>query len=912
MANYNIGPRIGIEGEAQFRSQISRINSEYKSMASYTNAVSAAMEKQGKTQTLLESKANGLRQQIALQEKAYKQYSDALESVKKLEGDHANDITRYEGALLHVRTEIDRLSQELSDTDDELERLVNGIEDLDEAADNAGDGMEDLGDKTESSKGKAAAAVAAFSAAGAALIGFGKSAVEAAAEVKAANAQFSQTFGNLERTATAALQSVSSETGIAVTRLQSGYTSLYAFTKSVGGDSETALNIAQRALLAAADSAAYYDRTMEDATETLQSFLKGNYANDAALGIAATETTRNAKANELYAKSFNELTEAQKVDTLLAMVEAGNKASGALGQAAREADSWANVTGELSEAWRQLLAALGSPVMEGLIPVIQEITGALQVWTTQTEAQKLTAGIDAFRAGLQEADAALADSSTQISAQAALAQIYTDRLRQIEGAGLDTAESQREYAQTVELLNTLMPELGLTINEVTGRLEQGTWAIEDNIQALKEQAEQQARMTHYKAIIDEYSAAYESLYAAQVREKELLAQQEQLLARGAQAYAAMSYAQAGSTGAMAEFNAALTEDDKALAAVNYELAALGSAIATAETELAAAEARVNAATEAYGSLADTSQEVTAAVDGTAEAVQQLNTAYAEAADEARDSLDSQIGLFTELADKSDWSAKKIIENWEKQQKAFTNYGENLQKAMELGLDEALVRQLSDGSQQSMQILDALVNGTQADIDAINASFRGLNQAKDEVATVMGEIQVITDEAFSEIIQNAENSGRNTVLGCVQGVEDNIWRFERVMEKMGSRGASSFDRTLEINSPSRVLQESGEWTVLGGVKGVQDNIWRFERAMESLGDRGASAYNREILETADAYPALISGAEGYTTSAVTNNRTVSLGGVAVNVYTQPGQNPNEFADAVLAVLTQKLGEAVASF
>ncbi len=124
---------------------------------------------------------------------------------------------------------------------------------------------------------------------------------------------------------------------------------------------------------AAADSAAYYDRSIEDATETLQSFLKGNYANDAALGIAATETTRNTAANEKYAKSFQELSEAQKVDVLLSMVEAGNKASGALGQAARESDSWENATGELKEAQRQLQAVLGKPVLKKYNPHYPEV-----------------------------------------------------------------------------------------------------------------------------------------------------------------------------------------------------------------------------------------------------------------------------------------------------------------------------------------------------------------------------------------------------------------------------------------------------------------------------------------------------------------------------------------------------------
>ena len=290
---------------------------------------------------------------------------------------------------------------------------------------------------------------------GAAILDIGGDAIEAAAEVRAANAQFEQTFGELEGTATAALRAVSDETGIAATRLKSGYTALYAFTKSVGGDTATALNIAQRAMNAAADSAAYYDRTVEEATETLMSFMKGNYANDAALGIAATETTRNAKANELYARSFQELTEAQKVDVLLSMVEAGNKASGALGNAAREAQEWTNVTGELSEAWKQILASLGSPVLEAVTPMLRGITDVLKELTTQSPYQSLMQQTGEFREEIAGAKAELDASSTSMAATAGLAQQYANRLRELEAAGLDTADSQREYRQTVELLSLM-------------------------------------------------------------------------------------------------------------------------------------------------------------------------------------------------------------------------------------------------------------------------------------------------------------------------------------------------------------------------------------------------------------------------------------------------------------------------
>ena len=83
--------------------------------------------------------------------------------------------------------------------------------------------------------------------------------------------------------------------------------------------------------LKTADSAAYYDRSLEDTAESLRSFLKGNYANDAALGVSATETTRNAAANRMYGQSFMELSEAQKQLVLLDMVQQANACLGSYG-----------------------------------------------------------------------------------------------------------------------------------------------------------------------------------------------------------------------------------------------------------------------------------------------------------------------------------------------------------------------------------------------------------------------------------------------------------------------------------------------------------------------------------------------------------------------------------------------------
>lgn len=222
--------------------------------------------------------------------------------------------------------------------------------------------------------------------------------VDTAAEVRAEASAFEQTFGDMQDTATKAIGRVAEESGILQTRLNTLGSKIYAFARSSGGDAVESMNLMERALRAAADSAAYYDTSVEQATETLQSFLKGNFANDAALGLSATETTRNAAAMELFGQKYNDLSELQKQETLLKMVEDSQRLSGAMGQAAREADGWENVLGNLKESWRQLKAAFGEPILDSVTPMLQSATAAVQDFTAKVDWEKvanvITTGFD--------------------------------------------------------------------------------------------------------------------------------------------------------------------------------------------------------------------------------------------------------------------------------------------------------------------------------------------------------------------------------------------------------------------------------------------------------------------------------------------------------------------------------------
>lgn len=194
---------------------------------------------------------------------------------------------------------------------------------------------------------------------------------EAAADAEALKSQFTQVFGDLENVASKKLKAISDDTGVAVNRMKGSFSQIAAFAKVSGVEQKDALELSERAMVAVADSAAYYDRTIEETTESLQSFLKGNFENDAALGLSCTETTRNAAANALYSKSFKDLSEAEKQFTLLKMVEDANKLSGAMGQAARESDTWTNQLGNLKQAFQDLKAAGGSAILEPGVMVLK-------------------------------------------------------------------------------------------------------------------------------------------------------------------------------------------------------------------------------------------------------------------------------------------------------------------------------------------------------------------------------------------------------------------------------------------------------------------------------------------------------------------------------------------------------------
>ena len=373
----NIGPKIGIDGEAQYRKELSNIIQQQKTLQSEMNAVTSSFSKNTTAEEKNKAVSKVLAEQVKVQKERVEQLAAMLQKSAEKYGENDTKTLKWKEAVNSATSELNKMERELEESSKSTDNLGDAFGDAEKGAFSFGDALK--------ANVLAQAIVDGVKRLASAVKDMAGDFIDTAAAVKAEASQFSQTFGDLSDDATAAIGRVANASGILDTRLNNLGTQIYAFARASGGSTEESMVLMEKALQATADAAAYYDRSLEDTAESLQSFLKGNYANDAALGLSATETTRNAAAMELFGQKFNDLTEIQKQQTLLQMVLDAQKLSGAMGQAAREADGWENVQGNLNEAWRQFQANVGTPFLESLVPLVQNITAAFQDWQNSVD-----------------------------------------------------------------------------------------------------------------------------------------------------------------------------------------------------------------------------------------------------------------------------------------------------------------------------------------------------------------------------------------------------------------------------------------------------------------------------------------------------------------------------------------------
>lgn len=217
------------------------------------------------------------------------------------------------------------------------------------------------------------AVLAGTAAVGVGLVKMGMSAVESASEMAVVEAQYKQVFTGIESAAGKALNGMSKQWNIVPQRLQEPMSAFQSFFKSVGKDGAAALDSTSKAMQIAADSSAFYDKSLEDTSASLKGFLMGNYENGDALGVNTNLTKIAAAYNEKYSGTFQDLSDAAQQDFLLEYIGQIQEASGVTGQAAREQDNWSNVVGNAQQKFENFKASIGEQFLPALTKALQAL-----------------------------------------------------------------------------------------------------------------------------------------------------------------------------------------------------------------------------------------------------------------------------------------------------------------------------------------------------------------------------------------------------------------------------------------------------------------------------------------------------------------------------------------------------------
>lgn len=427
----------------------------------------------------------------------------------------------------------------------------------------------------------------------------------------------------------------------------------------------------------------------------------------------------------------------------------------------------------------------------------------------------------AFVESLEESKTAYEDLSAAMEEEQASTAASLAALENLLAAEERSATQKENIKQLVDELNEAVPGLGLAYDETADSINMTTEALGAMIERSAEQEEMEAQVARL----------------TELRKEEVLIAQELEQAENA-------LTEARESGAW--FTISEEKNIKALTAAQEENAAQ-----IAELEAATAEYRAQ-----QEAAAQKTQEATQTVEGLISEMETLQAEYEESYNAAMESIDGQLGLFNELDGSAKTSIDNLIGTLQGQVSYMETYAANIQKAMELGVDEGLIKKLSDGSEESAQILAAIVEGGEENIAALNEQLAKVEEGKvafsETVAAMetdfsekMADIENRLKDAVDELDASAEaqTAGAATIDGYIEGAESMRSSLVSTYESLANAANSAYKSTLDINSPSRVFREHGKNTVRGAIEGAEEEGRNLERTYSALAESAIRAYEK---------------------------------------------------------------------
>lgn len=135
----DIGPRIGIDGEREFRASIANINQQIKTMDSEMRAAAAAFDRSNDAEGKNSATKKILTEQIEAQRRKLDLLQDALEKSAAKYGENDTKTLKWRQAVADATTALSKMEGELDDVGDELDDTGDELADAEKKASSFGD-----------------------------------------------------------------------------------------------------------------------------------------------------------------------------------------------------------------------------------------------------------------------------------------------------------------------------------------------------------------------------------------------------------------------------------------------------------------------------------------------------------------------------------------------------------------------------------------------------------------------------------------------------------------------------------------------------------------------------------------------------------------------------------------------------
>lgn len=551
-----------------------------------------------------------------------------------------------------------------------------------------------------------------------------------------------------------------------------------------------------------------------------------NAYNNLKVAIGDAYTPALGKSYELGAKVLNSFTEFVQKNP--ALVNAVTAFAGSIGLVATALAGY-TIAIKIARAATAAFATVSTVALGPIFAVTAAVAGAVAVVAAMATAfssdavpsvKELTEATRDMREAMDAAKSAYSDTVNSTMAAAGVADTYIDKLEDLQAAGLESEDAQRQYQNTLALLLQVMPSLSDCISQTTDEYGRSTYtlntstdALRANTEAWRENAMQQAyqeQLTEmYKqqaAVLIEQQKNSIGLTDAEYKQEEAnkrlndtLARMDELwseAAKEAEAYNKEYYGMADATNFLSQeyydlqdsiydINDEIWTAEKSARNYQKALDENAEAVAAAEEEIALAQKAVN---QLNGSMEDTpaaSTEFQSAISAVQQKLSSLIVAYNEAYSAAYESISGQYQLWDEAAKVVATSAGSINSALESQITYWQDYNANLQSLTDRSADieglSDMIASFADGSSDSVNAIAGMAGATDEQLATMVANWKTLQQeqqnAAGSVADLKTDFTATMDElqtALAEDIEamdlgdEAKASAQATIQGFIDG------------------------------------------------------------------------------------------------------------------------------------------------